>query len=767
MISPTKNLRCVSVSRKQKLFRDSNAWVRGFVAGRGAGKTRIAAVDICLRARNGEPWMGVSPTYAVVDETTYPTFKEVAEQLGVFISGKQSPPQRIKFRTQDKGIAEIVFRTGDKPEQLRGPSKAGLWLDEPSIMSPDVFKIGIAVLRFHGRMGLCLLTFTPKGRQHWTFQTFFEQVEESIQERLQDQPIGTDGCSLLDGFHDCRLIAGAFYRPKPNSFLVHAHTTENPFLPPEFYDLIAPHYSSALAAQELGGEFVDLEGLMFQRDWFRMVERAPEDCVRVRYWDRAATEGPSGSYTAGVLMARDTDGMYYVEHVIRGQWSAADRDRVIKQAAMNDARRHENSVIIYVEQEPGSGGKEAAQQMVRMLAGFPCYIDVVGHGKRWIKRDGMKMPGIAKIVRAQPFAAQCEIGNVRICRGSWVIPFLDEVCVAKGTIITTIRGGIPIEKVRAGDLVLTRSGWKKVVKSGLTQRDAQVCQLDLSNGNNLIATPNHPVWVQSKGFTKIKHVSENDELLLFTGAMPSIGIPNQKPLLNNGISAVTLTERCLSSIGICGSARKAVSHPAIMCTTLTATHSTTSLAISNASSPETTLGITWTPETCRAAQQYPRHAQFAEKSIQHRSRGDHLRARSRARINAKNCSGTKSFITDYALGAELASPQPTPSNVIAPFRAASAPRMLENLRDVYNLQVEECQEYFANDVLVHNCAFPEYAYTDQVDGCSGAFNKLATNAVFMPAGEILRPEMTVDPYRHGVNMERIKNYLDEARRRGR
>lgn len=45
---------------------------------------------------------------------------------------------------------------------------------------------------------------------------------------------------------------------------------------------------------------------------------------------------------------------------------------------------------------------------------------------------------------------------------------------------------------------------------------------------------------------------------------------------------------------------------------------------------------------------------------------------------------------------------------------------------MYNLGVVDSPEYFANGVLVHNCAFgPGCKHDDQVDGSSGAYNELA------------------------------------------
>lgn len=380
---------------KQEEFLDATAWLRGLVGGRGTGKSTIGALDILLKAKHGEPYMAVSPTFGDVSDVTWPIFEGLAHRLGVWIRGVHSPLPKARFRTQDGGEANIVFRTGEEPDSLRGPSKAGLWLDEPSVMHHDVFKIGIGVLRHRGRMGRCSLTFTPKGRRHWTYNVFYERVGE------------------ID-------VA------RPNTALIQAHTLDNPFLPDEFYESIRSQYTSALAAQELAGEFVDLEGLLFNRGWFKIVDIVPRIADRVRYWDKASVPN-SGCYTAGVLMARTSDGIYWIEDVVRGQWSVHVRNNIMLETAREDARKYDNQVLIFAEQEPGSGGKESMQQTIRMMAGFPVRRDLPSRGKRERIVAGDKFPGEAKIVRAQPFAAQAEGGNVRIKAGAYVGDLLDEL----------------------------------------------------------------------------------------------------------------------------------------------------------------------------------------------------------------------------------------------------------------------------------------------------------------------------------------------------
>jgi predicted phage terminase large subunit-like protein len=153
-------------------------------------------------------------------------------------------------------------------------------------------------------------------------------------------------------------------------------------------------------------------GGMFPIDKIVVVPERPArgDVVSsARYWDKAGTSD-GGAYSAGVLMLRMKDGTYCVADVRRAQWAALDRERMIKQTAAIDNDIYPLTKI-FLEQEPGSGGKESAEASVRMLAGFHAEADRVTGDK---------------IARADPFAAQWQAGNIRIVGGAWNRDYLDE-----------------------------------------------------------------------------------------------------------------------------------------------------------------------------------------------------------------------------------------------------------------------------------------------------------------------------------------------------
>jgi phage terminase large subunit-like protein len=151
----------------------------------------------------------------------------------------------------------------------------------------------------------------------------------------------------------------------------------------------------------------------------------------IRYWDKAASDTEDASFTAGVLMHAMSDGSFVISHVARGQWTALEREQRIRTWTEADAAQYSNYEI-YVEQEPGSGGKESAEATVRHLAGYRVYADkVTGH----------------KEVRADPLAAQVQGGNVHLVAGEPAV---------NGRHDNAALGNVGLERLE----LLGRQGWQ-------------------------------------------------------------------------------------------------------------------------------------------------------------------------------------------------------------------------------------------------------------------------------------------------------------------
>jgi predicted phage terminase large subunit-like protein len=157
----------------------------------------------------------------------------------------------------------------------------------------------------------------------------------------------------------------------------------------------------------VGGGVLPIEKLRIMPYW--SPSGSDDIIATIRFWDKAGTE-KGGNYTAGVLMHYLKDGRFVISHVARGQWGAYERERQIKFWADDDARVYRNYEV-GIEQEPGSGGKESAENTVRNLVGYASYVDKVTGSKE---------------ARANPFAAYVQNDKVLLIAGQWVKPYVDE-----------------------------------------------------------------------------------------------------------------------------------------------------------------------------------------------------------------------------------------------------------------------------------------------------------------------------------------------------
>lgn len=198
---------------------------------------------------------------------------------------------------------------------------------------------------------------------------------------------------------------------------------DNPSLDTAAYDATLRLQGSVLYAQLRHGDWeIGPEGELFKRadlDETIRESELPAGLDRLRYWDLAATETPKGKtardqsdpdYTAGLLLARDQTGKYYVEDVKRGQWSPATVEQMIADTATDEDGY---GIPIRMEEEPGASGKS-----------------LVSHYRNHVL-DGFDFRGVratgSKETRAQAVAARVEHREVALVEGDWNEDFIDEL----------------------------------------------------------------------------------------------------------------------------------------------------------------------------------------------------------------------------------------------------------------------------------------------------------------------------------------------------
>ena len=162
-------------------------------------------------------------------------------------------------------------------------------------------------------------------------------------------------------------------------------------------------------AGQIGQDPTPPGGGMFKVDHFQKMEKYPplnHVIHTVRYWDKAASPD-SGCYSVGVKMSQLTGNRWLVEDVKRGQWGSHERERIIKETAFGDGKE----VVVWVEQEPGSSGKDSAEDTIRNLAGFVCRAE---------------RPTGDKVFRADPYSVQVNIGSVYLLNSLWNHTYIEE-----------------------------------------------------------------------------------------------------------------------------------------------------------------------------------------------------------------------------------------------------------------------------------------------------------------------------------------------------
>lgn len=149
-------------------------------------------------------------------------------------------------------------------------------------------------------------------------------------------------------------------------------------------------------------------GTYFQRKQVEVILDTPNDIYfYCRAWDLAATgkdEEGNPDYTAGVLMGIRRNGLCVVLDVINVQYRAADVDRLLKSTAASDRKRYGYNYEVHIPQDPGQAGKRQAQYYIKLFSGYDIRTDTISGSKE---------------IRATPYAAQWQAGNVQIVAGEW------------------------------------------------------------------------------------------------------------------------------------------------------------------------------------------------------------------------------------------------------------------------------------------------------------------------------------------------------------
>jgi len=206
---------------QREFHRDLTARFKGYSGPVGSGKSFALVYESLFLSRMNPGLLGLvgAPTYRMLQDSTQRTFFEVLAAEGIDYTFRK---QENRLRLTATG-SEIIFRTLENPDRLRGANLAWFALDELTYATEDAWTRILARLRHPHARRLCgCAVWTPKGYD-WVHQRFVEQRNP-----------------------ECRLI-----RATPR---------ENIHLPTDFYDQLKEAYADRFYRQEVLGEYVDIYG---------------------------------------------------------------------------------------------------------------------------------------------------------------------------------------------------------------------------------------------------------------------------------------------------------------------------------------------------------------------------------------------------------------------------------------------------------------------------------------------------------------------------
>jgi hypothetical protein len=205
----------LNISEKQREFLQSKSRVVALVCGIGFGKSFIASEKAAQLLMMGAHTLVMSQSYKQLSVVLMHEIQERLRFHGVaFEYNKASMIISVPLTG-----GKIFGFSSDSVESCRGVTVDCAILDEAALFDKYCYEVVAGRLRRGIAPYQIFITTTPRGRENWVF----------------------DLCQ------------------KESTHYIHAKTTDNPFLPDEYIEQLLADYEGGFKAQELMGEFIDMD----------------------------------------------------------------------------------------------------------------------------------------------------------------------------------------------------------------------------------------------------------------------------------------------------------------------------------------------------------------------------------------------------------------------------------------------------------------------------------------------------------------------------
>ena len=331
----------LSLFPKQDQFVFSERPYDAFVGGVGSGKTKAGsfrAYHYCTK-HPGALGMITAPTFPMLRDATLRTIQEMW------------PEKQYEFAKGDMTLkmvngSEILLRSTDDPDRLRGPNLAFFYMDEAAMSSGETFKILQGRLRQPGFPHQGWITTTPKG-YNWIYNEFAREQREDYS-------------------------------------LITVSSRDNPFLPPGYIEMLMESYDREFALQEIEGQFVLLGGRAYfdikALEQMIAAAEAPLESRRgdaVKIWKYPTV---AGRYVAGGDFGWGETGSYSC--VVIFDWQTGEQGAEIHGRIRDDEMALETVNLLQEYNEAYFGGENNGENknvLNKMLE--------LGYGRRMFYQD--------------------------------------------------------------------------------------------------------------------------------------------------------------------------------------------------------------------------------------------------------------------------------------------------------------------------------------------------------------------------------------------
>lgn len=662
----------------QELIMKDQHKVKIVCTGRQFGKSEMLSADLIYKAvtEPGSIQYVVSLTQdqaniifnratAMLQESR---LKDLVEKISY--GGVKFAFPTIQFKNGSVVFAQSV---GDHGDYLRGHHAHRIIVDEAAFVKESIIlKVILPMLWRHD--GELVFISTPRGR-NW-FHKWWQMGREDSDN----------------------------YEPAYKAFRFTSY--DNPHLSKEAIDRDKASMSEQQIRQEIYAEFIDDANFMFK---WEMLDECTEN------YPVTSRPEPGHSYCMGVDLAKDVDFTVIVTLDITDQNNVKVADLVrfnnksyeyVSQKIVEVATAFQPVKIWIDASSAGSPVVDRLSPILPQIEGYtfantlqnPKKFYLMDHLRLGFAQKRLKIPASEKMLGEElrffelVLEEDSPVYKMRAASGHH-----DDTCFVAGTLISTPRGQVPIEKLRIGDEVVTRKGTRKIAMTG--NRLARVIDRFGFTG-----TPDHPVFT-SKGIKKLKSVKATDVTYIWNPKSSSIekspigAIRNRNAGNSEFITGTTANgsnhlSRFIDKFGWITSVPSRLDWSS---TTWMKTHSTMNCLTSNCSNAASTQDYTWTQGaednppilSNGTVQQSERHSNEAGGGVT-----PYVNMGNTMPISYETPQNTAT----YVYGAPLL------SSAHAYSKSNTAPKNVESrIERVYNISVEGEPEYFANFILVHNC----------------------------------------------------------------